>query len=262
MKMDLKHSVICLAALSLALSGCSINPFRSNNHLTGSATSTVIGAAASAGAVAALGGSKPLILAAGLGGGALGYYLSTLRHDAGELIQAGGQVYQVGYYVGIDLPTDQIFEVNTAEFTPQAPAILDSVTAVLQRYPDNNILISGNTSGFGLTRYEKKLSLARAKQVTSYLKESGINHFKEDSMNTRKLSYVGYGNYFPISSDLTNQGIRQNSRIQITLYPSNADLHLDQRHQALHNIGSLKDDVGTVKSSNECRKYDYQNECW
>jgi len=262
MKMDLKHYATCLMVLSFALSGCSINPFRSNNHLTGSAASTVIGAAASAGAVAALGGSKPLILAAGVGGGALGYYLSTLRHDAGGLIQAGGQVYQVGYYVGIDLPTDQIFEVNTAEFTSKAPTTLDSVAAVLQRFPNNNILISGNTSGFSQTRYEKKLSLARAKKVADYLRNAGIHNFKDDSMTTRKLSYVGYGNYFPISSDLSNQGIRQNSRIQITSYPSDADLHLDQRHKALHNIGSLEDDVGKVKSSNECSKYDYQNQCW
>lgn len=211
------------------------------NHPTGSATGTIVGAAAGAGGIALLGGSKPLIALGGIGGGALGYYVTTLRYDAGGLIQGGGQVYTIGQNIGIYIPTDNLFEPNTASFLPQAAPILDSVAAILQRYPNNNIMISGNTSGFARARWELKLSEKRAQRVAAYLWNQGINQFKENSNETRKLNYVGYGNFFPISHDYTNEGIRTNSRIQITSYPSDCDLGRDKRHSTIHNVGALDD---------------------
>ena len=83
------------AILCLLLMGCSYNPFTSNNHTTGSVGGTAIGAAAGAGGVALVTSSKPLILLGGVGGGMLGYYVTTLRFDAGGVIHTGGQVYHV-----------------------------------------------------------------------------------------------------------------------------------------------------------------------
>lgn len=220
------------------MSGCSFNPFSTNNHTTGDPVGVVIGAGAGAGAMSLLTNYKPLMILGGIGGGMLGYYVTTLRYDAGGIIRGCGKVYKVGDYVGIYIPTDNLFEENSADFLPQACPILQSAAAVLQRYPNNNILISGNTSGFSRSRWERKLSEKRAQKVSAYLWNHGIGAFKKCSNNLRKLNYVGYGNYFPISSDLTNCGIRQNSRIQITSYPSKADLALDRRHQALNNIGA------------------------
>lgn len=231
----------CYLLLAFLLTSCSYNPFSTNNHTTGNILGAGIGAGAGAGTVALLGGSKPLMVLGGIGGGMLGYYVTTLRFDAGGVIQNGGQVYQVGQTLGIYIPTDQLFEPNTAEFLPQAPAILNSAAIVLQRMPDNNIIISGNTSGFGRARWERKLSEQRAQKVAAFLWDAGLNQFKEPGIDTRKLTYVGYGDYFPIASDLNNKGIRKNSRIQITSYPSKNDLHLDKRHVSMRNIGSFDD---------------------
>lgn len=229
----------------LLLSGCN------TNKPTGSAAGALIGGAAGAGAMAALGGSKPLMVLAGLGGGALGYYVTTLRYDSGGVIQGGGQVYTVGSFVGIDIPSDNLFEPNSDEFLPQASPILDSAATVLQRYPDNNILISGNTSGFGRSSWEKNLSLKRAQKVSAYLWNAGINNFREPTNDTRKLNYVGYGDYLPIASNRTNAGIRQNSRIQITSYPSSCDLQLNKSDQLVHNIGAVDDNLS---ENAECYK--------
>ena len=229
----MKRKVATLFAAVFLLNGCN------TNHPTGSPLATLLGVGVGAGSMAAIGGSKPLIAFGGLGGGAIGYYLSTLRYDSGGVIQSGGQVYTIGQRVGIYIPSDQLFEPNSAEFTPQAPAILDSAAAVLQRYPDNNILISGNTSGFGRPGWEKQLSLQRSQKVSAYLWNVGINNFKEPGNDMRKLNYVGYGDYFPISSDLTNERIRQNSRIQISSYPDSCDLQLNKQEQVMHNIGAI-----------------------
>jgi outer membrane protein OmpA-like peptidoglycan-associated protein len=224
----------------LLLGGCAYNPMIGNNHTTGSPTGAIIGAAAGAGGAALLGGSEPVIAAAGIGGGAIGYYLTTLRYNSGGIMQVGGQVYQVGDFVGIYIPSDKLFEPNTADFLPQAPSVLDSVVTVLKRNPDNNVIVSGNTSGFARSRWEVKLSEERAQKVAAYLWDYGINDFKTTSIETRKLTYVGYGHYFPIANDYTNDSLRQNSRIQIASYPDDCDLGIDDKDNLMGNIGARR----------------------
>jgi len=223
----------------LGLSACAYNPFIDNNHTTGTVTGTAVGAGAGVGTMALLGGSKSFLVLGGLGGGAAGYYVSSMRYAASGIIQAGGQVYILGDYVGIYLPTDKVFEPNTARLTPDADIILASVASVLNRKPNNNILISGNTSGFALPQWEKKLSTKRAKAVAANLWKSGVTAFKQRENDTRKLNYVGYGNYYPIASNLTNQGIRSNSRIQITSYPCAGDLVATGNEKVFHNVGEM-----------------------
>lgn len=233
-----------VSLIAALLCGCSYNPFIDNNHATGTAEGTLLGAGIGVGTMAAIGfgSSKTMLVAGGLGGGALGYYFSSLRYDAGGIIQGGGKVYTLGQTVGIYIPSDQLFEPNTADFRPQAGPILDSVATVLKRYPNNNIIISGNTSGFARSHWEQRLSERRAQKVSAYLWNVGINQFQKNSNYMRKLNYVGYGDYFPISNTYTNSSIRENSRIQITSYPSDCDLHLDKKHIALRNMGAFDDD--------------------
>ncbi|OGT58294.1 MAG: hypothetical protein A3F43_01330 [Gammaproteobacteria bacterium RIFCSPHIGHO2_12_FULL_42_10] len=230
----------CLLLL-LLLQGCSFNPFSRNNHTTGSAAGTAIGAGIGGGAMALMSHNKPLIGASAIVGGAIGYYVTTQRFDAGGIKQAGGDVYSNGQYIGIDIPVNKLFEPNSAELLPQASTVLDSVVAVLQRNPNNNILISGNTGGFGREKRELALSTERARQVATYLWESGINNFQEPGITVRRIRYTGYGDLFPISSRLTNAGIQSNNRIQITSYPSTANLHIRCDYAALHNMGEFKD---------------------
>ena len=241
--------LIQLSCFLSMLTACSYNPFIGNNHTTGSAAGAAIGAGTGVGSVAAVGGTKPFMVGFGLGGGALGYYVTTLRYDSGGVIEGGGQVYRIGDRLGIYIPTDNVFDTNSADFLPQAAPILDSAATTLARYPENNIIVSGNTSGFGRSRWEVRLSRARAQKVAAYLWNAGINNFQGTSTHIRKLNYVGYGDYFPISDRLTNQEIRENSRIQISSYPTNCDLGLDKRSIAFDNVGSLDTDYSKAKET-------------
>lgn len=243
MKWEVKKVAIMCFALA-ALSGCSFNPFYRDNLQSGSVTGAAVGGVVGAGTAAALGGSKTMMALSGLTGAAIGYYVTTIRYDSGGIMRACGQVYRVGDYVGIYIPTDRLFEPNTDELQPQAGAILDSTAAVLSHYPNNNILISGNTSGFYHARWEQNLSERRAQKVAAYLWNAGINQFKENSVSSRRLTYVGYGDYFPIANQYTNEGLRQNSRIQITSYPSKVDLGLGKRQHTFNNYAGLDDDEG------------------
>lgn len=219
------QTLTLIVSLWVLLTGCTYNPLSSNNHLTGSGTATLVGAGLGAGSVALLGAPRPLIVLAGIGGGALGYYVTTLRFESAGVMRVGGNVYTLGDYVTIEIPSDQLFDPNSTELLPEAEPILNSAITVLQRYPNHNILISGNTSGTGPARYEQALSEEQARQVAAYFwahDASLTNRCAYDS--PRQLTYVGYGNYFPIANNIRAKSIRQNSRIQITAYPARTPL--------------------------------------
>lgn len=243
-----KRSIALLLPFTLLLSlvSCSYNPFSTNNELTGSAGGALAGGVIGAGGAALLGAQKSVIALAGLGGATLGYYMTTINFAAGGVVKAGGQVYSVGDYVTIEIPSDNIFDENSSDLLPEAAPALQSAVAVLEHYPNNSIMVSGNTSGYGTMRYERSLSEARAERVAAYLWAHGINAFKASdstaSNPTRKLMYVGYGNYFPIANNIKSASIRSNSRVQITSFPSSVELGLCKGQRVFANIGGLRAD--------------------
>lgn len=237
--MECKIRYILALPLTLMLTCCTLNPFTSDNKLTGSVVGTGIGAGAGVAAGSIAGFTKANVALTGVAGAAIGYYVTTLRFASGGVLQGGGQVFTLGKYAAIEIPTDSLFDSNSDDLLDQAPPILDSAVMVLERFGDDNIVVSGNTSGFGTTKNEQKLSEARARQVAAYLWAHGISVAEASGvMGIRNLSYVGYGNYFPIANNIRNEGIRQSSRIQITAYPTTAQLHLDKAHAIFNNIGS------------------------
>lgn len=235
--------VFYILTLALLVTACSYNPFRTNNELTGNAWGAGIGAAAGVGTAAIVGNSSHFWYGvAGITGASIGYYVTTLRFASAGIIQSGGQVYTLGDYVTIEVPSDEIFDTNSADLLPNAEPVLKSVVAVINRYPNNNILVSGNTSGFGSSRYEHKLSEDRARTIASYLWANGVTNLQfQEVTKTRKLNYVGYGNYFPIANDIRADGLRANSRIQITVYPTKEQLSIDKKMKNFNNISGLNE---------------------
>ena len=234
---------LALFYFAFSIAGCSFT------NTTGNPAGAVIGGAAGAGGAALLGANKVGVAVAGVAGAGLGYYVTTLGAAAEGVRQAGGQVYTLGELVTIVIPSDKLFDVNTSDLLPEADPILDSALAVINRYPDHNVMISGNTSGFSIPRYEQKLSEARARQVAAYFWSKGISDFKYQSIETRRLIYVGFGDAFPIANNIKANSLRQNSRIQITLYPS----HLDQQNKcfrAFHDVGAINDDLPETRPQN------------
>jgi outer membrane protein OmpA-like peptidoglycan-associated protein len=240
--------------LLLCLTACSYNPFsyRSNEQVADHATGTAIGAVAGTSTGLLLGLPNSVSVALGLTGGALGYYATTERFAAGGIIQSGGQVYSIGDYTTIEIPTDSLFESNSTEFLPGYEPTLLSAVSVLNRSPANHILVSGNTSGFGSSKYERRLSEARARTIANFLWANGVStlHSTPSDFRDRNLKYVGYGNYFPIANNIRAESIRQNSRIQITSYPPKDQICIDKKVLAFNNIGGLGEDTTTGSTSN------------
>jgi outer membrane protein OmpA-like peptidoglycan-associated protein len=243
---------IFLLCLSLTIVGCAPNTSETMPPAGGSPVGAAIGGAAGLGAAALLGAPKPVIGIAGIAGAGLGYYLSSLRFAGRGVIDTGGQIYTLGDMVIINVPTDNLFDANTAEFLPGTDPILASIAKVLKRYPANNIFISGNTSGFWTDRFEKKMSECRASQIAAYLWAHGVSDKytklkeKEDlsDSNSRRLIYVGYGDKFPIANQIRIKGIRANSRIQIVASPTQDALNWNcckNNFKHYENVGDVSE---------------------
>lgn len=225
------------------LTACSYNPLSSTNHSTGDPVETAAGGVAGFGTAAALGVTNHALLgAAGIGGASIGYYMSTIRYDAAGIYHAGGQVFALGDYLTIELPTSSVFDDNSYDLSPTGNAALRSAAKVLNRLCCQSILVSGNSSGFGTAKWERKITENRARVVSAFLWSQGVNNFKQRSNDTRKLTYVGYGNYFPIANNIKAKGIQSNSRIQITAYPTKDQLLMDEKKSAFGNIGETSAD--------------------
>lgn len=232
-----------LLGILLATTSCA--PITETTPPTGkNVAGTLGGAAVGAGVTAALNAPAPVVGVAGVAGASLGYYLTTLSFSAGGIIRGGGKVYTVGQYLTIEYPSDNLFDANTNEFLDNAEPVLNSIASVLARYPEHNLIISADTSGFGTGQWDQKLSQARAEQVASYLWMHGITNTLPNPVTgrTRRLIYVGYGDHFPIANTIRLSGIRANSRIQIVAYPFDEVLHWDTAQKSF----KLFDNIGAV----------------
>ncbi|MDA8561588.1 OmpA family protein [Gammaproteobacteria bacterium] len=245
-----KTTNILFLIVLTTITACTYNPLNRTNHLTGNPAETVAGGAIAFGSASALGATTtPLLGIATVGGASIGYYMSSIRYDAAGIYNAGGQVYAIGDYLSIEIPANSVFDDNTYDITQTGDAALRSAAKVLKRIRCQNIMVSGNSSGFSTERFEQKITEHRAKEVSNFLWAQGINNFKKNSNDTRKLNYVGYGNYFPVANNITEKGINANRRIQITAYPSKDQLLISQKQSAFDNISESSSPTINVAST-------------
>ena len=107
----------------------------------------------------------------------------------------------------INLSSNNLFASNRAVLKKEARESLNEAINLIKEYPKNKILIEAYTDSIGDKDNNLKLSYSRAKAVYSYFVKNGIN--------SKRLSFVGYGEEKPIASNKTANGRAQNRRIKI-----------------------------------------------
>ncbi len=113
---------------------------------------------------------------------------------------------------GISLTIENIqFYADSAKMLPGEQQKLDRIAAILKRYPDRDIVISGHTALARGTREEHlELSQDRAGAVADYFLANKVR--TADRMVIR-----GYGADKPIADNKTEEGMRKNRRVEITI---------------------------------------------
>jgi OmpA-OmpF porin, OOP family len=101
------------------------------------------------------------------------------------------------------------FDSGKTTLTPTGRAILDEMSAALQRLKDRKVEVIGHTDSHGLRASNQALSQARAEAVKLYLVGKGING--------ELLSASGQGSDRPVASNDSAEGRSRNRRIEFRL---------------------------------------------
>lgn len=98
------------------------------------------------------------------------------------------------------------FEIDKDDIQREESERFAVIGTFLAKYPDTTVVIEGHTDNIGASDHNLALSKRRAESVVNYLVEN--NH-----IDRSRLTAVGFGDTRPIADNSTEEGKRQNRRI-------------------------------------------------
>ncbi|MGS2725805.1 OmpA family protein [Psychroserpens sp. BH13MA-6] len=102
-----------------------------------------------------------------------------------------------------------LFDTGKASFQAETDAVLQAMVAIFKEYPQADFSIEGHTDSVGSKTTNQLLSERRANAVRDYLIANGIN--------ADRLTAAGYGEDYPIASNKTRNGRKENRRVEVKL---------------------------------------------
>ncbi len=105
------------------------------------------------------------------------------------------------------------FETGSYELKTWSRTELDKLTEFLMENEGVKIEIAGHTDNIGSADFNQKLSENRAKSVYTYLLDNNIEE--------NRLSYKGYGDQKPVSSNDSEEGRAKNRRTEFKIIEAN-----------------------------------------
>jgi outer membrane protein OmpA-like peptidoglycan-associated protein len=90
------------------------------------------------------------------------------------------------------------YDFDKANLKPESFPALDEIVRMLNTYPAMEIELSAHTDSKGTTKYNQRLSEARATSVVAYLVSKGID--------PSRLKAKGYGETMPIAPNKNDNG--------------------------------------------------------
>lgn len=225
--MNIKTLSLC-ALFSLSLTACShvnntVNTLE--NATPQQKSGALIGALAGATGATLIGAPvAATIIATALGAG-VGYYIKTPVVEYGLITDNGGTVFVQGDYMIITLPSDSLFEANTARLREGSTTLLNRVVDILKPSSDKNILVTANTDNIASKSYQYELSVNQAGKIAAFFWSKGI---LQDNQG-RTLDYAGMGSFDPVANNGSAQGTQQNRRVTIVVFPQKHPLNTQEK---------------------------------
>lgn len=186
-----------------------------------SASNTVKGGAIGAGGGAVIGGligkaagntALGAIIGAAVGGTAGAIIGHNMDKRAEEMRQdlSNAKIERVGEGIKITFDSGILFATNSFQLQLVAKGNIESLSKILNKYTDTNILVEGDTDSEGTEEYNQTLSERRAQAVADHLKGQGVAG--------PRISTVGLGESNPVTSNETAAGRQQNRRVEIAIF--------------------------------------------
>jgi outer membrane protein OmpA-like peptidoglycan-associated protein len=122
----------------------------------------------------------------------------------------GARIERIGEGIKITFDSGLLFDFDKSDLRAQAKTNIESLARILNKYPDTDILIEGDTDNSGSEDYNLKLSDRRAQSVANYMMGVGIP--------SSRISMVGLGEMNPIASNDTDFGRQENRRVEVAIF--------------------------------------------
>lgn len=188
---------------------------------TGCATKAQTGAIIGAGAGGAVGAAvgkatgntvRGAIIGAAVGGMAGAVIGAQMDKHAQQLAAdiPGAVVQRVGEGIVVTFPDGLLFAFDSDQVTPAARENLRKLAASLKKYPNTRTLIVGHTDSKGSAGYNMDLSERRA--------SSAANFIVGEDIARDRVGIAGRGEAEPIAGNGSDDGRRQNRRVEIAIY--------------------------------------------
>jgi outer membrane protein OmpA-like peptidoglycan-associated protein len=102
------------------------------------------------------------------------------------------------------------FETGKATLKAVSYEVLDEIAGIMKKYPAYKLRINGHTDNVGSSVNNKILSEERAQSCYEYLIAAGVE--------VERVSYAGFGETKPISTNNTPEGRSLNRRVEFEVY--------------------------------------------
>jgi chemotaxis protein MotB len=138
---------------------------------------------------------------------------STLKSLSQKDALKGLQILKIGNQLVLRLPENLFFDTGDARVKDTATQILKLISPELNARDNLEVRVEGHTDDrpilSGRYRSNWELSTARAETVMEILVESGLPK--------TRVSIAGYAEYRPVSSNATDEGRKQNRRVDLVV---------------------------------------------
>jgi outer membrane protein OmpA-like peptidoglycan-associated protein len=101
------------------------------------------------------------------------------------------------------------FETDSYVINPKSYTELDNLVSFLKQNTTVALQVEGHTDSVGTYKYNMDLSTKRAKAISDYLVNAGIQQ--------NRITYKGYGFTKPIADNQTEEGRKLNRRTEILI---------------------------------------------
>ncbi|MDD2738834.1 MAG: OmpA family protein [Methylomonas lenta] len=211
------------------LAGCTTNPYTGESSISNTGKGAGIGAAVGAGAGTLFGGNDwknagfGALAGAAVGAG-IGYYMDKQQEEMQQSLQGTGIEVQrtADNTLNLTMPSNVTFAHDKADLTFEAQNALNSVSQVLNNYPDSRIAITGYTDDTGSDAYNQRLSEVRAASVANYLALHGVN--------PARMSQQGMGESSPKVPNTSDANRAINRRVELAII-ANPNAGVNQQPQ-------------------------------
>jgi outer membrane protein OmpA-like peptidoglycan-associated protein len=110
----------------------------------------------------------------------------------------------------VTFPAGLLFGFGSDHLRSAASDDLRELAASLKKYPVTRMLIVGHTDSDGSARYNRDLSNRRASSAANFITGEGVDR--------ARISTAGRGATEPIATNDSDDGRRQNRRVEIAIY--------------------------------------------